>query len=292
MDDMPFCTMPNKMTLQQIKQAQQIDDTILSQITRLQTPVAAFIIGDQCISANETDLRLDILKSWLYNPYITVGNHTLHHLNHAENDLDCFKEEVIVNDYLLKSFMKDSTIKYFRFPYNALGKDSISQKERADYLSKKGYTIAPFTIDADDWVINILYKNELKKNNTKRADSIARVYIKFTVDLFQYFEQLSQKLYGRNINQILLCHANKLSADYYTILINELKNKGYHFISLEDALKDKVFSQPNYYFGKWGISWIYRWIKDKQERNTLMKKEIDYDKKLYEEYQSLVGEKK
>ena len=38
-----------------------------------------------------------------------------------------------------------------------------------------------------------------------------------------------------------------------------LKRRGYRFISLDEALKDKAYSLPDTYTGPVGISWIQRW---------------------------------
>lgn len=287
MDDMPFHAVNKSLSINEIK---RINDAILQQITQSKTPVAAFINGDGCWSREQTDLRLTILKSWLDHPLIISGSHTWQHLNAANESLDRFKEDVISNEYLLKPLSKDS-LHYFRFPYNALGQDSISQKERADFLTQRGYTIAPFTIESADYLFNAMYVNELTKGDKMRADSIAKNYIKFTVDLFRYFETLSQELYARNICHIYLCHANQLHADYYYQLIQVLKAEGYQFITLDAALKDDAYKQPLNYYKKFGVSWMYRWMKDPKERKKYMMKEPEVNEKLYKEYQLLTGEK-
>jgi len=44
-----------------------------------------------------------------------------------------------------------------------------------------------------------------------------------------------------------------------------------------------AYEQENNYHKKWGVSWIYRWIKDSTKRMDLMKKESDFSEveKLY-----------
>jgi hypothetical protein len=41
-------------------------------------------------------------------------------------------------------------------------------------------------------------------------------------------------------------------------------------------MKDIAYEQANNYYKKWGVSWIYRWIKDSSKRMDLMGKEPDF----------------
>jgi hypothetical protein len=76
---------------------------------------------------------------------------------------------------------------------------------------------------------------------------------------YDYFERQSMELFGREVPQILLLHANALNADCLPALLAQLKNRGYAFISLEEALKDPAYALPDGYFGRAGISWLHRW---------------------------------
>jgi hypothetical protein len=42
-----------------------------------------------------------------------------------------------------------------------------------------------------------------------------------------------------------------------------LKRRGYRFVTMEEALRDKAYAEPTVYTGQWGISWIERWALDK-----------------------------
>ena len=289
MDDMPFLELSVKVDLQQVK---QINDSILAQITRFNTPLAALVCGKDCISANQQVIRISILKSWAENPLVTIANHSFSHKNAADIDLDAFKVEVMRNDSLLKSISNNRTIKYFRFPFNSLGKDSIGQIERATFLKSKGYTVVPFTIQTEDYAYGDIYINEINNKNFVRADSIAKIYVQHTLAQFDFFEKVSNELYGSSIKQIYLIHANKLNADCYSIIIKELQKRGYKFISLDDAMTDKVYSQPIFMYNKYGYSWFYRWIKDKKQKIAYNKQEPVFGDRLLDEYHTILKSKK
>ena len=58
---------------------------------------------------------------------------------------------------------------------------------------------------------------------------------------------MAQRLIGYEPKQILLLHGNQLEADHIGDLIELMKKRGYRFITLEDALSDKAYSQPDTY---------------------------------------------
>ena len=75
--------------------------------------------------------------------------------------------------------------------------------------------------------------------------------------VLEFFEKLSVDTLGYEVKQTLLLHANDLNADYFDDLVLMMKRRGYTFISLEDALKDKAYNLPDAQTTK-GLSWIHR----------------------------------
>ncbi len=81
--------------------------------------------------------------------------------------------------------------------------------------------------------------------------------------MFEYYETLSQKMFQREIPQILLLHVNLINADHLDTLAVMMKRRGYQFITLEEALADSTYQTPDNYVGNSGISWLIRWAMDK-----------------------------
>ncbi len=81
--------------------------------------------------------------------------------------------------------------------------------------------------------------------------------------MFDFFEKLLVETFGREIKQTLLIHANELNADYFDRLAEMMKNRGYKFISLDEALKDSAYSSPDTTVQKRGLSWLHRWRASK-----------------------------
>lgn len=283
MDDMPFNVAPHFFELEE---AENMNLRLLEKIKQADTPVAAFINGKNCLRPGETDRRLSVLKAWIEHPLVSLGNHTYSHSNYAQSTFEKFREDVTKNEWLLEIVDQDS-IPYFRFPFNATGQDSTSRLAMEDFLSQKGYQIAPFTLESVDYLFNALYQEALRANQPDSAQMIAHAYIDFTVATFRYYEGVCEEVFGRPIAHIFLCHGNLLHADYYLELIDALKKEGYSFITLEKALEDPVYQKKDHYFKKWGVSWLYRWIQDPDERMKWLRKGIEPDKIWYQRYAEL-----
>ena len=283
MDDMPYNVAPHFFSLEE---ARNMNMRLLEKIQKAGTPVAAFLTGNDCIRVGEAEQRLAVLKAWIDHPLISLGNHTYSHSNYAQSSFEQFRQDIEKNEWLVEVITKDS-IPYFRFPFNATGGDSTSRMVMEEYLLGKGYEIAPFTLESVDYLFNALYQEAIRAEQADSAHMIAQAYIDFTVATFRYYEGVSEEVFGRPIAHIFLCHGNLLHADYYLELIAALKEEGYTFISLKEALKDPIYSQTDHYHKKWGISWIYRWIEDPEERMTWMRKGIEPSKEWYQRYAEL-----
>jgi peptidoglycan-N-acetylglucosamine deacetylase len=283
LDDAPFTTWSERTSLRTIEEA---NSSILRTVSRYNVPVCIFINESPLIKEGETDARINVLKQWLSSPLVTAGNHSYSHPNYANMELAAFQDEIIKGEVITKKLLEGTgrSLQYFRFPFNALGRDSITKTTMQTFLKDKGYINTPFTIESSDYLFNTLYQQALNKNDKTRAKVIADAYISYTISVFEYFETLSQQQYQRQVPQIFLGHVNALHADCIAILIEQLKRKGYTFIDLTTALKDDVYKQHDYYAGPYGFSWFYRWERDTQKRKKLLQSQPEPPDEIYQQY--------
>ena len=66
-------------------------------------------------------------------------------------------------------------------------------------------------------------------------------------------------MFGRNIKQVLLLHANAINADHFGEIVAMLRSRGYKFVTLGNALTDKAYASTDTFTGPGGISWLDRW---------------------------------
>jgi hypothetical protein len=78
-------------------------------------------------------------------------------------------------------------------------------------------------------------------------------------DVFAFFEVWSVDVVGYEPPQVLLLHANELNVRALPKLTAMLQDRGYEFISLEEALSDPAYASSDSYVGPRGLSWLHRW---------------------------------
>ena len=255
-----------------IYKAAGFSSSLLTQVVDMKLPVAIFI-NERNLHLNEFEKEnRQGLAKWLTSKNIIAGNHSYSHMNYSDVTLDAFKEDVTKGSVITKEIIKKNP-RYFRFPFNSMGKDSAAHYQVKAFIKELGYINTPFTIESEDWIFSSSYEVALKNNDTEKAQQIAEAYLTHTLDLFTHFEKICHELYGRNIKHIYLCHDNQLNTDHLAELIKRLKHHGYSFISLDEALKDKIYQSKDHYTGRFGFSWVYRWQADETKRKSLMKQE-------------------
>ena len=172
-----------------------------------------------------------------------------------------FKEDVIRGEEVSSRLLtaKGWRLRYFRHPFLHAGSNIETKRKFEEFLAERGYRIAPVTIDNSEWIFARAYEKALVRGDKQMAERVAEAYIPYMEKKFAYFEQQSMALFGYEMKQVLLLHANALNADYFDKLARMIKKRGYEFISLDEALTDKAYTSPDAYAGPGGITWIHRW---------------------------------
>ncbi|MEJ1237057.1 polysaccharide deacetylase family protein [Chryseolinea sp. T2] len=246
---------------------------LLHMIDSMKLPVAIFINEVRIFDVEEADKALNLFDEWLASPNVIIGNHGYQHRMYSKEGIDSFQIDVLqgeaITSPLAKRYGKGEN--YYRFPYNDLGKDAAQHKQAADFLKSRSYIITPYTVHSDDWLVTQLYEYYKSHGRGKDAERIGKTFIDFTLKNFDYIESITDQKLGRNVSQIYLMHDNLLNADYLDELLTALMKRGYSFITLDEAMKDPVYKQQDYYEQRFGVSWVYRWIKDEKLRMQLMR---------------------
>ncbi|MEM8523877.1 MAG: polysaccharide deacetylase family protein [Bacteroidota bacterium] len=270
----------------------QFESKLLKQLDSLSIPIAIFINERLIYKKGSVDQNFMLLHDWFQRDYITLGNHTFSHPKYSSVGIEQFEKDIIKGNYISKELAKlyDKPLHHFRFPYNDLGKDSLQHITMRSFLDSVGYSITPFTIESMDWMFNKVYETYLEQGDTSKAAYIGQQYVATTIAFFGFFEQLSDQFYGRSVHHIYLCHDNQINAEYLKDIISQLKAKEYEFISLDDALTDPIYDQKDQYYQNRGISWIYRWMQNREERIGWMRKEPD-TREIEEFYREIIERK-
>ena len=223
-------------------------------------PVVGFVNESKLYRPGEVDERIKALQMWLDYGF-ELGNHTYTHASLNQVGLKAWEDDVIQGESVIKLLLAAHKMKlrYFRHPYLDTGRDLLTRRHAEQFLTERGYRIAPITLDGWDWAFAGIYEDAKKRNDAVLQQQIVKDYLAYHDAVFTYFEQLSVKIVGYEPKQILLLHASNLEADHIGELLDVLRKHGYRFITLEDALGDSAYSLPDTYFGEEGSGWIEHW---------------------------------
>jgi peptidoglycan/xylan/chitin deacetylase (PgdA/CDA1 family) len=256
-DDLPFVRMGLFSNSELIKKT----DKLLTALEKQKAPATGFVNLLQVYNSSEMDsARFNLLRQWLDKGF-DLGNHTFSHpdynfvfYNYFINDIE--KNEPLLNSLLAKYH---KSMHYFRHPYLHRGNNKAKADSLAEYLQKRNYIEAPVTIDNSEWIFAAAYDSVLRTQDKNIMKQVGDQYISYMESKLKYFESQSYKLFGRNIRQILLIHANSLNADYMDNLLQMFIKNGYTFVNLATALNDDLYKTEDQYYKNGGITWLDRW---------------------------------
>lgn len=236
-------------------------EKLLNKIKSNKIPVTAFVNENKLESDGKRDPeRVQILKMWL-DAGVELGNHTYSHKSANQISIDEYEWEILNGERTLKELLAERNLKlrYFRHPFLHTGLSLDYRNEVNKFLESHGYEVAPVTIDNSEWIYAVAYDNAVKAGNNELMKKIGSEYIEYMKMKIRYFENQTHQLFGRQINQILLIHSNRINAEYYSELCEMMRGEGYDFITLEEALKDDAYKSPDSFIKNNGISWLHRW---------------------------------
>jgi peptidoglycan/xylan/chitin deacetylase (PgdA/CDA1 family) len=239
-----------------------------------------FVDGESPAQAEE---RRAVLKMWT-DAGFELGNHTYSHESLNTTPLADFEKDVVRGEPVVRGLLaeKGKTLRYFRHPFLQVGLDLEKRRAFESFLSERGYTVAPVTIDNDDYVYAAIYADALRRGDRAAASRIGEDYLRYMDTVFAFVEDVSRRLLGREVRQVLLVHANTLNADLFDRVADALKARGYGFIALEDALKDDAYRLPDDYVGRWGISWLHHWELTSGRKRSPSPDPPDWVQKAYD----------
>jgi peptidoglycan/xylan/chitin deacetylase (PgdA/CDA1 family) len=192
---------------------------------------------------------------------LELGNHTYSHRDLNTVPLDEFEADVLRGEVVTRRLVaaKGRALRYFRHPFLHVGGALDKRRAFETFLAKHGYIVAPVTVDNDDFVYAAAYAAALRAGDADRAARIADDYLRYMLEVFSYFEEVSRRVTGRDIAHVLLLHVNALNADRFGALADALVRRGYRFVPLAEALEDPVYRLPDEFVGAPGNSWFNHW---------------------------------
>ncbi len=260
---------------------------LLGTLTDRGIPVVGFVNEGKVFVEGEgsagAEARKSVLRMWT-DAGFELGNHTYSPESLNTTPLAEFEDDVVRGEPVVRALLaeKGRTLRYFRHPFLHVGLDLEKRRAFESFLAEHGYTVAPVTIDNDDYVFAAVYADALRRGDRATASRVGEDYLRYMDTVFAFVEDVSRRLLGREVRQVLLVHARTLNADLFGRLADAMKARGYGFVTLEEALKDEAYRRPDDYVGRWGISWLHHWELTSGRKRSPSPDPADWVQKAYD----------
>lgn len=190
----------------------------------------------------------------------TLGNHSATHPDYNTTPIGAYLANIDRAQALIDDAVPTET-RWFRAPQLHTGDSPEKKRALQEHLARGGYRVAPVTVDNQEWVYAGVYANARARGDSALARRVVDAYVAHLAEAMAYYERLSVAVFGREIPQVLLLHANLLNAEHLTPVVEMLEARGYAFVSMEDALRDPAYARADTYIGERGLSWLQRWAR-------------------------------
>jgi peptidoglycan-N-acetylglucosamine deacetylase len=260
LDDLPYVDVEQ----QGLSSAQRVTKAILRALQMHRAPAVAFVNEGQLLKVGEVDARIALLQQWV-DAGMTLGNHTHSHPDFNALTIQQFQDEIIKGEVITRRLTQSRQPYqlYFRHPYTHTGDTQAKKEAIENFLAARGYKVTPHTIDSSDFIFNAAYARALRNKDEAMAGRLREAYLDFTIAATEFAERFSPEIFGREIPQTLLLHANDITADCLDEMLRRLTARGYRFVTLDEAMGDPAYQTRDTYVGKYGPTWLWRWMESK-----------------------------
>jgi peptidoglycan/xylan/chitin deacetylase (PgdA/CDA1 family) len=174
--------------------------------------------------------------------HLPLGNHTLSHLDLEGHSVEEFEREITGNEPALQRLMKEEGWHQFRYPYLHEGATLDDRNSVRDFLYQHGYSIAQVTIDSQDYLYNDAYLRCVLRNDEPSVMRLKQTYLRRVAESFELAKISSQKLWNRNVRQVMLMHVGAFQAATLPSLLDQLRQDRIKLITLEQAQIDPAYA--------------------------------------------------
>ncbi len=270
-----FDDLPGVSQRSSLEVLDDINTRLLATLRIDRVPAVGFVNERGLDVPGEREARAALLGRWISSS-LTLGNHTYSHPDLNDTPVEAYLADIVKGEAATRPLLAAASkrLVWFRHPYTHTGPTPEIKRAVDSFLNERGYTVAPFTIEAADYAFAAVYERALMASDQDRADSTMAAYLAHQDAMVAFAEALAFDTFGRDIPQVLLSHVNRLNADAMPELLRRLRARGYLFVTLDSVLDDEAYATRDAYVGRIGPSWLHRW-RVALEKTSRMKDEPD-----------------
>lgn len=258
-DDLPY---NNPAGGNYLKDAKRVTDELMRVLKVHKAPSVGFVNEGKLNAPGEVQARTALLKQWV-DAGMTLGNHTYSHPDFNTQTIGQFQDEITKGEVVTRQLMKSRQPYqlYFRHPMTHTG-DTKEKKEAIEkFLAERGYKVTPHTIENSDFIFNTAYVRAKQKRDEALMKKLREAYLEFNFAATDFAEQISPKIFGRDIPQLLLLHAIDINADCLDEMLRHYEARGYRFVTLDEVMSDPAYQTKDTLVAQRGPTWLWRWNK-------------------------------
>jgi peptidoglycan/xylan/chitin deacetylase (PgdA/CDA1 family) len=257
---MTFDDLPGVLARPTADSLADINRRLLATLRISAVPAIGFVNEGRLDVDGERDERTAILRNWV-DAGMALGNHSYNHEGFNDAALADYEADVLRGERVTRPLLegKGKTLVWYRHPFNQTGPTLDAKTRFEAFAQEHGYRIAPFTVEASDYLFTKFYEKAVSDRKQSQADQVMAEYLRFQDLKMDWAQSFSVETFGREIPQVLLCHVNRINADAMPELLRRLRARGYAFITLDQASQDRAYQTADNYVGRNGVSWLHRW---------------------------------
>jgi len=187
----------------------------------------------------------DLLELWLEQGH-ELGNHSHDHLSYTATTSEAFLADVERARTALEAFLvsRGRQLRFFRFPFLREG-DTLDKLVAArEYLAASAQRNLPVTIVNQDWSFEAPFVEARRAADRQALERVARDYHAALRVSVRHHERTSDRLFEREVPQVLLLHANEIGSAEWSRLFDWLEQTGHRFATADEVLADPAFESP------------------------------------------------
>lgn len=223
---------------------QRISRALRESFLAEKVPAIMFINERQLNLDGQRDARAAVVREWI-EAGLDLGNHTYSHPNLTNVSLDRFLDDIVQGEVISRPLLEAHGKKliWFRYPFLAAG-SGVTAKQVEDFLARRGYRIAPVSVDYHDYSFSGTYLRHLRAGDRQKADEQFATVMTTLDEAFTRAEKRSVDVLGYELPQTLLIHCNEMNALTLPVTLKRIRDRGYTFVSIAEAMADEAYKLP------------------------------------------------
>ncbi len=230
----------------------RIADALREAFVAEKVPAIMFVNERQLNVDGQRDVRVAVLHRWL-DAGLDLGNHTYSHPNLGNVEPAQFLDDIVKGEVITRPLLeaRGKKLVWFRYPFLATGNGETAVTVE-EFLARRGYRIAPVSVDFHDYSFSGAYVRHVRAGDATKAGAHFDTVMQTMDTAFTRAETRSVEVLGYELPQTLLIHCNEMNALTLRTTIGRLRERGYVFVSMDEAMADPAYAVPGMRPGSMG----------------------------------------